>query len=99
MAGGLIFGHGLCSVGSSFFLLRPLQPRFGPSCSADTGGPTSAIPFLPFTRTVLACTPLIWAKIRLFKQSVRSDWHHDLPSDNAGLNRCGAWSSVAFPAA
>ena len=29
MAGGLIFGHSLCSVGSSFFLLRPLELGFG----------------------------------------------------------------------
>src|SRR5258708_26413865 len=29
MAGGLIFEHGLCSVGISFFLLRPLQLGFG----------------------------------------------------------------------
>src|SRR5260370_5311315 len=84
MAGGLIFGHSLCSVGSSFFLLRPLELGFGLGALLRMVGHGFLLeeiattrrgiferhrqadkrdPVVVFTRTVLVCTPLIWAKI------------------------------------
>src|SRR5260221_10404776 len=84
MAGGLIFGHSLCSVGSSFFLLRPLELGFGLGALLRMVGHGFLLeeiattrrgiferhrqadkrdPVVIFTRTVLVCTQLIWAKI------------------------------------